>query len=286
MRQALLLLLIAGGRAAAQAPAGAPDSTVLGTFEDDYGNRFSVSPTAWRQLPRTVYRIERWNAAGHYLIAQNGQENGADRGLWTRIDWMPFSGMAPYEWGFCLSAYKAASAAEAEATQAANRSAPKTGCNGYPFSRMRRVTPAGVPVQLRAAIHSSRKNAPPLVTLTVVNGLEIPVTYLTMSLLPNSWNGEAFGAGPVDIYRDAEPRGLFVRGPGVAPPRQVQGPSAHRIAPGDSLSVVLDLAKWTVVGGWRPGSYRVILEVRHLAAEDNRVQFSVLSDTLRFAVQP
>jgi len=58
-------------------------------------------------------------------------------GPWARIDWMRFSGMAPYPWGFCLTAYRAPSRDVARATPALDRSRPRTGCNGSPFWRMR-----------------------------------------------------------------------------------------------------------------------------------------------------
>ena len=47
--------------------------------------------------------------------------------------------MPPYKWAFCLSAWEAATQADAERADIARRDTPKTGCNGYPFSRMRRV---------------------------------------------------------------------------------------------------------------------------------------------------
>lgn len=282
----MLGLLLGAPGLLAQAPAGAPDSAVLGTFQDDYGNRFSISSTAWRQLPRTVYRVVRWNAREQYLVARNGEENAGDRGLWTRIDWMALPGMAPYTWAFCLSAYKAASAAEAESTHVADRSVPKTGCNGYPFSRMQPVAPAGIAVLVRAElVMPFAATGAPKVALTIVNGLEVPVTHLSMGLVPNGWNGEAFGAGPVDIYRNDAMAGLYQLGPTVTPPRQVQGASGYRISPGDSLRLVLDLGKWKIAGGWTPGRYRITFDARNLAAEDNRVQFRVTSDTLRFTIR-
>ncbi len=56
---------------------------------------------------------------------------------------MPLAGMPPYEWAFCLSAYEASSAGEAEAAEIARREQPMTGCNGFPFSRMRRIQSGG-----------------------------------------------------------------------------------------------------------------------------------------------
>jgi hypothetical protein len=117
---------------------GHAPAELVGEFEDDYGNAFRISDTLFFQLPRARYQVVEWNSAEQYLVARNGEGNPSDGGLWTRIDWMPFSGMEPFTWGFCLTAYRAVSAGAARATPAAVRATPRTGCNGFPFSRMRR----------------------------------------------------------------------------------------------------------------------------------------------------
>lgn len=131
--------------AAAPAIGGAPPALVLGEFVDDYGGRFTITAEEWFHHPAIRYRIVTWNPRHQYAIAQNAPTNFRSPDLWTRIDWMPLSGMPPYEWAFCLSAYDAPTAQAAEATVIARREQPKTGCNGFPFSRMRRVqgTPSG-----------------------------------------------------------------------------------------------------------------------------------------------
>jgi len=121
----------------ADAAQSAPPSMLIGTFLDDYGIRHSVSDTVWVQHPDTRYHVVRWDTAGRYLIARNDLGNPADGGKWTRIDWTTFAEMAPYEWGFCLSAFDAPTREAAESTAVARRATPRTGCNGYPFSRMR-----------------------------------------------------------------------------------------------------------------------------------------------------
>lgn len=138
---ALLALLAAACAqpSTAPLPTTMPPALVLGEFQDDYGNRFSITPTEWFHQPRSRYHIVRWNPAGQYAIAQNDSTNRGEANRWTRIDWMVLPGMAPYEWGFCLTAYDAPTAAAAEATPTALRESPKTGCNGFPFSRMRRT---------------------------------------------------------------------------------------------------------------------------------------------------
>lgn len=118
----------------------APPARLLGAFEDDYGNSYDITPASWVQLPHGRFHIRAWNAAGRFLVAQNDSLNAHAPGLWTRIDWVPLEGMQPYEWAYCLSEYEAASRADAEQSTVARRDSLRTGCNGYPFSRMRPVS--------------------------------------------------------------------------------------------------------------------------------------------------
>ena len=127
------------GRAATVRATAAPPPMLIGDFTDDYGSRYVISTSVWTQLPRAHYRIVTWHVAAQYAIAQNDSANPGEKGRWTRIDWMPFTGMAPYEWGYCYSAFNAESAAIAESTHVAHRETPRTGCNGFPFSRMKRA---------------------------------------------------------------------------------------------------------------------------------------------------
>lgn len=140
---ALLLLAAVASACHARATPGLPaeappPALIVGDFEDDYGGRHTVSEREWIQHPNSRYRIVRWVPDQQYLIAQNDSANKNDAGKWTRIDWLPLSGMPPYEWGFCFSAWNAPTAAAAESTMVAKRDTPRTGCNGFPFSRARR----------------------------------------------------------------------------------------------------------------------------------------------------
>jgi len=138
----LFLLLFALSNTHAQpkhAAAVKPPAYLIGTFEDDYQIRYEINDTLWLQLPSSRYHIIKWNFAEKYLIARNDGRNPGEGGLYTRIDYMEFSNMAPWKWGFCLTAYKAESDKAAEATAAADRDHPMKGCNSFPFSRMKRV---------------------------------------------------------------------------------------------------------------------------------------------------
>lgn len=130
---------LAGGAAASGAadanPSGAP-SALLGEFRDDYGNSYEISPSLWVQLPHGRFHITEWYPEQRYLIAVNDSANSHAPGKWTRIDWAELRDMPPYEWAYCLSEYQAASREEAERSAVAVRDSLRTGCNGYPFSRM------------------------------------------------------------------------------------------------------------------------------------------------------
>ncbi len=117
-----------------------PPNYLLGTFEDDYEIQYFITDSIFILLPNDVYHIEQWNLEKQYLIAQNDTSNSYDPGAWTRIDWVKLEEMEPFEWAFCLSIYKAESFQAAEAFTETNPETLQTGCNGFPFSRMKRIT--------------------------------------------------------------------------------------------------------------------------------------------------
>ena len=121
-------------------PSAAPiPALLLGRFIDDYGIPHVITDSTWELGARDRYLIVSSNDALRYLVARNDAGNRSDAGKWTRIDWIPLSDMAPYEWAFCLIEYKADTREQAEAASSANPAHPRTGCNGFPFSRMRRA---------------------------------------------------------------------------------------------------------------------------------------------------
>lgn len=112
------------------------EPAVWGEFQDDYGIRYHIDEESWHQVPDAIYHVRKWDHEGMFLIAQNDESNPSEPGLWTRIDWVYLDSSSEYPWAYCLTTYNAASAEEAEAASA-NREQPRTGCNGFPFSRMR-----------------------------------------------------------------------------------------------------------------------------------------------------
>lgn len=110
-----------------------------GQFMDDYGIKYEINDSTWVQNGKTKYNILKWNIKEGYLIAQNDRYNKYDAGLFTRIDFIKLDDMNPFLWGFCLSAYKAKDIEEAMNPKNIDVKNPKKGCNGYPFSRMKKV---------------------------------------------------------------------------------------------------------------------------------------------------
>ena len=111
---------------------------LLGEFVDDYGIRYTIQHDEWVQHPNARYHLRTWQSNAQYIVAQNDSSNPSDGGLWTRIDWVVLDS-GEYEWAFCYAAYQAPTRNEAVLATPTNRDTPRTGCNGFPFSRMKRV---------------------------------------------------------------------------------------------------------------------------------------------------
>ena len=115
---------------------------MLGEFVDDYGIRYTIQADRWVQHPDALYHIDAWNVGERFVVAQNDSGNSSDGGQWTRIDWVVLDESEEYEWAYCYAAYRALTRQEALIAEPTQRDTPRTGCNGFPFSRMKRVPPA------------------------------------------------------------------------------------------------------------------------------------------------
>jgi hypothetical protein len=112
---------------------------IKGRFIDDYAIPHVITDSSWSIGARDRYRIVSSRDSAQFIIARNDSGNASDPGKWSRIDWIRLPEMAPYEWAFCLIEYQADTQAEAEKNETADGEHPRTGCNGFPFSRMRRA---------------------------------------------------------------------------------------------------------------------------------------------------
>ncbi len=117
---------------------GEPPTALVGAYEDDYGGVYRITADSWRHGATAVYDVVAWHADSQYVVARNAPGNPSAPNQWTRIDWMPLTDMLPYTWAFCFTAYDAPTRRAAETTPAAVRATPRSGCNGFPFSRMKR----------------------------------------------------------------------------------------------------------------------------------------------------
>lgn len=109
-----------------------------GNFTDDYGIHYVINDSLWIQMPATKYHILYLDTAARFLIVQNDEKNLSEAGLFTRIDYTEFAGMGSYKWGFCLTVYDAKTFTAAKHAQSADKENARNGCNGFPFSRMKR----------------------------------------------------------------------------------------------------------------------------------------------------
>ncbi len=137
----VIVALVAAGcsttKVGRQVRSDTPSMLVVGTFVDDYDISYEISESVWAQ-GTTRYNVQAWHNGDQFLIAQVDPSHATDGGKWVRIDWMPLRS-GDFTWAFCYTVYDATNAAEAASRAPADRSNPRTGCGGYPFSRMKRV---------------------------------------------------------------------------------------------------------------------------------------------------
>lgn len=111
---------------------------LIGKFEDDYGVNYQIDQQVFRLLPNDKFHIISVNKAEGFLILQNDSLNTYAPSLFTRIDYQKLEDMKPYEWAFCFSSFKEASIKNATNRVNTQKTDLMTGCNGFPFSRMKK----------------------------------------------------------------------------------------------------------------------------------------------------
>lgn len=139
---AVLALLLMGPISCTTAPESNEDflpTFLTGSFEDDYGVRYHIDQEVFHLLPDDRYHVLSVHRAEGYIILQNDSLNSFAPGLFTRIDYQQLENMEPYEWAFCFSSYAATSVEEATSQVNTQKTDLMTGCDGFPFSRMKRL---------------------------------------------------------------------------------------------------------------------------------------------------
>lgn len=109
-------------------------SALIGNFIDDYNIEYSISDSVWIQYPDFEMNIIMIDTTEMYIIGYDTADSS-----YTRIDYMSFEHMGDYKWGFCYTAYDKKEYSETLVVDSVNRKTPKTGCSGFPFSRMKRT---------------------------------------------------------------------------------------------------------------------------------------------------
>jgi len=134
-----IVLLMASCTVASKLEKDTLPSFLVGEFEDDYGVQYHIDNKVLRLLPNDAYYLVGVNENERYIILQNDSLNAFAPSLYTRIDYEKLENMAPYEWAFCFSSYEEASIKDAIKNVNTDKSDMMSGCNGFPFSRMKRV---------------------------------------------------------------------------------------------------------------------------------------------------
>jgi len=115
------------------------DRTLLkGTWSDDYEINYMIKDQTWKMGNEITFHILEWDESNQFVIVENDKSNAYNAGQYSRIDYIFLKDMKPYQWAFCLTAYDKETASDARNTAAADGNNPKSGCNGFPFSRMKR----------------------------------------------------------------------------------------------------------------------------------------------------
>jgi len=140
----VLAVLILAATTTSGAPLGQETlpSFMVGRFVDDYGIEYRIGQLHWHQLPDNRFDVGPIiNVAERYLVARQPDDVADDDspGPWVRIDWVELEEGGEYPWAFCYAAYEQPSMEAALAVRASDRATPRTGCNGFPFSRMRPI---------------------------------------------------------------------------------------------------------------------------------------------------
>lgn len=130
-----------------------------------------------------------------------------------------------------------------------------------------------------------KSNKPLLLRVSISNGLSRDIHFSTFSLTPNSWHGETINISLVDIYKPPDQMGRFLARPRISDtPKFVAGVAGYAIKPGESLSIVIDMAKWQIRDGWTAGKYKITVRAENISV-DNYTSVTVMSDPTEIEIQ-
>ena len=111
---------------------------LTGEFQDDYNYNYTITHDKWMMKPDLEYEILKWNTENKYIITVN-KDVATSTNKYSRIDYVILDNMEPYTWCYCISAYDQESWEKAAAVLIADTNDLRKGCNGFPFSRMKKL---------------------------------------------------------------------------------------------------------------------------------------------------
>ena len=153
--------------------------------------------------------------------------------------------------------------------------------NGRPVREARQIT---VIVSAKPVKDAFVAGEPIAVEVTVTNNTRGDVGVTGFAFEPNEWHGETSTACPEDVYRDGVVLNRLIGKPEVEPPRTISGMGGRNIKPGASQKIVLHLDKWTIVDGWKRGTYDVTLRVNRVVVDDYTIA-QINADPVRVLVK-
>ena len=105
---------------------------IRGSFDDSWGGEHTITQTTW-VTGGSSFAISQFDNDEQFIIAQNGEDNAYNPGLWSRFDWASVDGALWY----CQTAYAAESEEAALATEAADATNPSDGgCGGFSWTQL------------------------------------------------------------------------------------------------------------------------------------------------------
>lgn len=144
------------------------------------------------------------------------------------------------------------------------------------------VVPVSVHAHAEQEAFEAGKPIPVRVTLT--NGLSETIRFTTFATEPNEWNGETFNISLVDVYRNKKQWNTYAARPEIQAPLTIAGPASFQILPNKTLTVIMDISKWKIQGGWTEGTYELVIRMDHIGVDD-KVRMSILSAPVPVTVQ-
>lgn len=103
---------------------------IVGEYIDDFMTEHSITEDEW-SFSGSVFTIAEYDNDAMYILAQNGEANMYNPGLWSRFDWA-WDGEQLY---YCQIVYDGATIEDARAGSA-NATDLLAGCNGFSWTKL------------------------------------------------------------------------------------------------------------------------------------------------------